>query len=66
MFERIHLSVVEQVDKQGSLTVAAGVLYLAQSALSHSMRKLKLQLGTEIWLRLTQAVQYRLAVPGKC
>ena len=68
MIERIHLHIVQQVEKQGSLTAAAGVLHLTQSALSHSMKKLEQQLGTDIWLRegrslrLTQAGQYLLAV----
>lgn len=68
MLERIHLSIVQQVEQQGSLTAAAGVLNLTQSALSHSMKKLEQQLGTDIWLRegrslrLTQAGQYLLAV----
>jgi LysR family transcriptional regulator for metE and metH len=71
MLERIHLSIVQQVEKQGSLTAAAGVLHLTQSALSHSMKKLELQLGTDIWLRegrslrLTQAGQYLLAVANR-
>ena len=71
MLERIHLSIVQQVEKQGSLTAAAGVLNLTQSALSHSMKKLELQLGTDIWLRegrslrLTQAGQYLLAVANR-
>ena len=71
MLERIHLSIVQQVEKQGSLTAAAGVLHLTQSALSHSMKKLERQLGTDIWLRegrslrLTQAGQYLLAVANR-
>ena len=71
MLERIHLTIVEQVEKQGSLTAAAGVMNLTQSALSHSMKKLEQQLGTAIWLRegrslrLTQAGQYLLAVAGR-
>ena len=68
MLERIHLSIVREVDKQGSLTAAAEVLCLTQSALSHSMRKLEQQLGTDIWLREgrslrpTQAGQYVLGL----
>ena len=68
MLERIHLSIVREVERQGSLTAAAGVLCVTQSALSHSMKKLEQQLGTDIWLRegrslrLTQAGQYLLAV----
>lgn len=54
-----------------SLTAAAGVLNLTQSALSHSMKKLEQQLGTDVWLRegrslrLTQAGQYLLAVANR-
>lgn len=71
MLERIHLSIVQQVEIQGSLTAAAGVLNLTQSALSHSIKKLEHQLGTEVWLRqgrnlrLTQAGQYLLAVANR-
>lgn len=71
MLDRIHLSVVQEVEKQGSLTAAAGVLHVTQSALSHSMKKLEQQLGTDIWLRegrslrLTQAGQYLLAVANR-
>ncbi|HSV80408.1 MAG TPA: LysR substrate-binding domain-containing protein [Ramlibacter sp.] len=71
MLERIHLAVVQEVEKQGSLTAAADVLCVTQSALSHSMKKLEQQLGTDIWLRegrslrLTQAGQYLLAVANR-
>lgn len=71
MLERIHLAIVQEVEKQGSLTAAADVLCVTQSALSHSMKKLEQQLGTDIWLRegrslrLTQAGQYLLAVAGR-
>src|SRR5450830_226261 len=68
MLERIHLAILMEVEKQGSLTAAAEVLHLTQSALSHSMKKLEQQMGTDIWLRegrslrLTQAGQYLYAV----
>ena len=71
MLERIHLAIVQEVEKQGSLTAAADVLCVTQSALSHSMKKLEQQLCTDIWLRegrslrLTQAGQYLLAVAGR-
>lgn len=71
MLERIHLAVVQEVERQSSLTAAAEVLHVTQSALSHSMKKLEQQLGTDIWLRegrslrLTQAGQYLLAVAGR-
>jgi len=71
MLERIHLSIVQEVERRGSLTAAASVLHVTQSALSHSMKKLEQQLGTDIWLRegrslrLTQAGQYLLAVANR-
>ena len=71
MIERIHLAIVQEVEKQGTLTAAADVLCVTQSALSHSMRKLEAQLGTDVWLRegrslrLTQAGQYLLAVANR-
>ncbi|MEG2045990.1 MAG: LysR family transcriptional regulator [Comamonas sp.] len=71
MLERIHLAIVQEVETQGSLTAAADVLCVTQSALSHSIKKLEGQLGTAIWLRegrnlrLTQAGQYLLAVANR-
>ena len=71
MLERIHLAIVQQVDKLGSLTAAAEALHLTQSALSHSVKKLEQQLGTDIWLRegrslrLTQAGEYLLQVANR-
>ncbi len=71
MIERIHLAIIREVEQQGSLTAAAEKLFLTQSALSHSIKKLELQLGTDIWLRegrslrLTQSGQYLLAVANR-
>ncbi len=71
MIERIHLAVIREVERQGSLTAAAQVLFVTQSALSHAMRKLERQLGTDIWhregrtLRLTQAGEYLLGVANR-
>lgn len=71
MLERIHLAIVREVDRQGSLTAAANVLCLTQSALSHTVKKLEQQLGTPIWLRegrqlrLTQAGDYLLALANR-
>lgn len=68
MLERTHLAIVREVERQGSLTAAARVLCVTQSALSHSMKKLEQQAGTDVWLRegrslrLTQAGQYLLAL----
>jgi LysR family transcriptional regulator for metE and metH len=71
MLERMHLNVIREVDRQGSLTAAADVLCLTQSALSHTIKKLEQQLGTPIWtregrsLRLTQAGQYLLGLSNR-
>lgn len=71
MLERIHLAIVQEVDRQGSLTAAARVLCLTQSALSHAVKKLEQQFGTAIWLRegrrlkLTQAGHHLLAVADR-
>lgn len=61
MLERIHLEILTAIKTYGTLTKAADSLHLSQSALSHSIKKLEGQLGTNIWqkdgrnLRLTAA-----------
>lgn len=66
--ERIHLSLLNEVNRRGSLTAAAKSLSLTQSALSHTVRRMEQQFGTEIWqregrgLRLTPAGSYLLAL----
>jgi LysR family transcriptional regulator for metE and metH len=71
MLERTHLVIIREVDRQGSLTAAANVLCLTQSALSHTVKKMEQQLGTAVWdregrhLRLTQAGQYLLALANR-
>jgi LysR family transcriptional regulator for metE and metH len=71
MIERIHLRVVHAVEQHGSLTAAAGVLCVTQSALSHTIRKLEDNLGTAIWLRegrslrLTQAGRHLLDIANR-
>ena len=71
MLERIHLSVLREVDRLGSLTAAAEALFLTQPALSHTVKKLEQQLGTAVWLRegrqlrLTQAGQFLLSVANR-
>jgi LysR family transcriptional regulator, regulator for metE and metH len=68
ILERVHLTLLQSVEQQGSLTAAARSLGLTQSALSHTVRKLELELGTRIWerkgrgLRLTSAGGYLLLV----
>ena len=71
MIERSHLTIIREVERQGSLTAAAETLCLTQSALSHSVRKLEHVLGTAVWLRegrslhLTQAGQYLLDLANR-
>lgn len=66
MIERIHLRILCEIERQGSLTAAAQVLHLSQSALSHTIKKLETQLGASIWtkqgrkIQLTQSGQYLL------
>lgn len=68
MLDRIHLNILREVDRQGTLTSAAEKLCLSQSALSHAIKKLEQQLGTPLWqkdgrkLRLTRAGNYVLDV----
>lgn len=71
MIERIHLQIIREVEQHGTLTAAASQLCLTQSALSHTMRKLELALGADIWLRegrrlrLTQAGNYLLELANR-
>ena len=71
MLDRIHLAVIQEVERQGSLTAAADRLCVTQSALSHRMKNLEQQLGAPIWLRegrslrLTQAGRYLLELAGR-
>ncbi|WP_028305188.1 LysR family transcriptional regulator [Oceanospirillum maris] len=66
MIERTHLKILQAIDRQGSLTAAAESLYLTQSALSHTIKKLEGQIRSELWvkdgrnIRLTQAGEYLL------
>ncbi len=71
VLERIHLTIIQEVAREGSLTAAAGRLNLTQPALSHTIRKLEAQLGVEIWrregrsLQPTQAGEWLLAVANR-
>jgi LysR family transcriptional regulator for metE and metH len=66
MIERIHLAILRQIKRSGTLTGAADALCLTQSALSHAIKKLEQQFNTPLWtkegrsLRLTQAGDYML------
>jgi len=68
VLERIHLTIIREVERTGSLTAAAESMHLTQSALSHAVKKLEQQTGTPIWkregraLHLTQAGETMLAL----
>lgn len=67
MIEKIHLSILRETSRKGSLTAAASSLNLTQSALSHTIKKLERQINISLWLkdgrniRLTEAGEYLLA-----
>jgi len=71
VLERIHLAIIREVDRHGSLTAAAERLNLTQSALSHAICKFEEQIGVEIWRREgrsllpTQAGEWLLAVANR-
>ncbi|WP_333609101.1 LysR family transcriptional regulator [Arsukibacterium sp.] len=66
MIEKIHLSILREIARNGSLTAAASSLHLTQSALSHTIKKLERHCGVTLWqkdgrnIRLTDAGQYLL------
>jgi LysR family transcriptional regulator, regulator for metE and metH len=66
--ERVHLQLLVEVNRRGSLTAAAKALGLTQSALSHSVKRMEDQFGTPIWekegrgIRLTQTGNYLLSL----
>lgn len=68
MIQRMHMEILQALDAHGTLGEAAQALFLTQSALSHSIRKLEDQLNCPLWekqgrgLRLTQAGAYLLQV----
>ena len=71
MLERVHLNILREIDKLGTLTEAAESLHLTQSALSHAIKKLEGRLGTPLWqkegrkLRLTRAGEYLLTLANR-
>src|SRR3954463_7603045 len=68
VLERAHLSLLREVEQQGSLTAAARRRRPPQSALSHTVSKLEQKLGIPVWeregrgLRLTRAGRYLMSV----
>jgi len=71
MIERIHLNILRQIEREGSLTAAARSLHLTQSALSHAIKKLEAQAGLNLWVRegrrvrLTAAGNHLLAAANR-
>ena len=63
MLERSHLTIIQTIEKVGTLTEAANQLCLTQSALSHAIKKLELQLGVAVWLK--DGRRLRLTQVGK-
>jgi len=67
MIKRIHLNIMREVNRLGSLSAAAKSLHLSQSALSHAFKKLENQIDVSFWskqgrnLKLTQAGEYLLS-----
>lgn len=51
MVERIHLEIIQALQREGSLTKAAGHLSLTQPALTHSIKKLESILGCKLWMK---------------
>lgn len=71
ILERSHLTIIQEVARQGSLTAAGAHLHLTQPALSHAIRKIENQLGVKIWRRegrslvLTQAGEWLLSLANR-
>jgi LysR family transcriptional regulator for metE and metH len=68
MIERTHLTIIQALADNGTLTAAANALFLTQPALSHQMRYLEKKLDVTLWerdgrlLRLTQSGELLLQV----
>ncbi len=68
MLELTHLRIILALHENGTLTEAANVLCLSQSALSHQIRYLEKKLSLKLWeregrgIRLTQAGEVLLKV----
>jgi len=68
MIERSHLTIIQALADNGTLTAAANSLFLTQPALSHQMRYLEKKLEVNLWerdgrlLRLTQSGELLLQV----
>lgn len=71
VLERHHLTIIQEVAREGSLTAAGMRLHLTQPALSHAIRKIENQLDVKIWRRegrslvLTQAGEWLLSLANR-
>ncbi|MGE4594919.1 MAG: LysR family transcriptional regulator [Gammaproteobacteria bacterium] len=71
MIERSHLSILREIERNGTLTSAAESLHLTQSALTHAIKKLEQRSNVKLWhkegraIRLTQAGNYLLSVANR-
>jgi len=71
MIERSHLLILRAIDKWGTLAAASESLYVTQSALSQSIKKLEQQFSVVLWekygrkIRLTEAGLYLLNVANR-
>ncbi len=71
MIERSHLSILREIERNGTLTAAAESLHLTQSALTHAIKKLEQRSAVKLWnkegraIRLTQAGAYLLSVANR-
>jgi LysR family transcriptional regulator for metE and metH len=71
MIERSHLSILREIERNGTLTAAANSLHLTQSALTHAIKKLEQRTTVKLWdkegraIRLTQAGSYLLSVANR-
>ncbi|MEL6723216.1 MAG: LysR family transcriptional regulator [Pseudomonadota bacterium] len=62
MIDRVHLRILREIERQGSLTAAARALNLTQSALTHTIKKLEARLGISLWIK--EGRQLRLTPVG--
>lgn len=68
MLERNHLEILNAINEKGTLAAAADSLFVTQSALSQSIKKLEDISQVQLWkksgrsIRLTEAGQYLLEV----
>lgn len=71
MIETQTLAILREIDRCGSLTLAAERLFLSQSAVSHAVRRFEERHGVDLWrregrgLRLTQAGEHLLALASR-